>query len=235
MQHHQQTSDATLPPTHLLLPLLLLLPYYFLPPRLLLLHFQAMGELAKLSPEDLSAAMAEVMESPEMQAMLNDPASMLEQMRGSGMVADEVLDEYIKNPAKYEKELEKMTQEIKNVLSDPKTMNEMMGMMKEVTDVLADPKKLEEAMMDIAKEMEEWETTLSDDDKIEEARLKLLDSPDLSSNPKVAGVFNTKEMKEIINDPVKWRENLKKGRDIMKGGAARKGAAARKGGAAADL
>ena len=48
----------------------------------------AMQELAKMSPEELANSMAEVMQSPEIQDMLNDPATMLQQMKGSGLMDD---------------------------------------------------------------------------------------------------------------------------------------------------
>ena len=47
-----------------------------------------MQELAKMSPEELANSMAEVMQSPEIQDMLNDPATMLQQMKGSGLMDD---------------------------------------------------------------------------------------------------------------------------------------------------
>lgn len=51
-----------------------------------------------MSPEELANSMAEVMQSPEIQDMLNDPATMLQQMKGSGLmddaqVRDDVRDE----------------------------------------------------------------------------------------------------------------------------------------------
>lgn len=49
--------------------------------------------------------MAEVMQSPEIQEMLNDPTAMLKQMKGSGLVDDAQIDEYLANPQKYEKEV----------------------------------------------------------------------------------------------------------------------------------
>jgi len=41
----------------------------------------AMEEIANMDPVDLSKAMQDVMQTPEMQKMLNDPSIMLEQVR----------------------------------------------------------------------------------------------------------------------------------------------------------
>jgi len=183
----------------------------------------AMAELAKMSPEELANSMAEVMQSPEIQEMLNDPTAMLKQMKGSGLVDDAQIDEYLANPQKYEKEMKQMTEEMMKVFSDPSAMAEIANMMTSVGDMLADPEKIQEALIDIASELEDWETALSDDEKIEEARLQLLSDPDLAGNPALKSVFDTKEMREMINDPKKWRKQVKEGQAMLKGGNQRKG------------
>ncbi|GMH81489.1 hypothetical protein TrVE_jg13929 [Triparma verrucosa] len=183
----------------------------------------AMQELAKMSPEELANSMAEVMQSPEIQDMLNDPATMLQQMKGSGLMDDAQIDEYLANPKKYEKEMKQMTSEMMKVFSDPSAMAEIATMMSGIGEMLADPEKMQEALMDIAAELEDWETALSDDEKIEEARQQLLKDPDLAENPALASVFDTKEMREIINDPKKWRKQVKEGQEMLKGGNRRQG------------
>lgn len=116
-----------------------------------------------------------------------------------------------------------MTSEMMKVFSDPSAMAEIATMMSGIGEMLADPEKMQEALMDIAAELEDWETALSDDEKIEEARQQLLKDPDLAENPALASVFDTKEMREIINDPKKWRKQVKEGQEMLKGGNRRQG------------
>ena len=49
----------------------------------------AMEQLANMDPDELTKAMEDVMNSPEIKAMMEDPGTMLEQMRGSGLIPDE--------------------------------------------------------------------------------------------------------------------------------------------------
>merc|ERR1711865_726639 len=56
---------------------------------------------------------------------------------------------------------------------------------------------------------------LSSDEKIEEARPQLLQDPELAGNPALAELFQSEEMKELLQDPVKWREQIKEGRDLL--------------------
>lgn len=119
--------------------------------------------------------------------------------------------------------MKQMTEEMMKVFSDPSAMAEIANMMTSVGDMLADPEKIQEALIDIASELEDWETALSDDEKIEEARLQLLSDPDLAGNPALKSVFDTKEMREMINDPKKWRKQVKEGQAMLKGGNQRKG------------
>ena len=126
----------------------------------------AMEELAKMSPDELASSMAAVMDSPEIKGMISDPSAILESMRGTGVVSDEQIDEYLANPEKYAKEVEAMTQEMMKVFTDPEAMSSIVEMMQGVGDILADPAKLEEAMLDIIKELDDWESALSDDEKV---------------------------------------------------------------------
>jgi len=57
---------------------------------------------------------------------------------------------------------------------------------------------------------------LGDDDKIEEARLKLLEDPE-NAGEALASMFQNDEMKDILHDPIKWRESVKKGQGMLLG------------------
>lgn len=124
----------------------------------------------------------------------------------------------MKNPEKYAAEMEAMTSEMMKIFSDPTAMQDMMEMMTGVGEILSDPAKLEEALEDIVKELEQWETDLSNDEKVEAARLQLLNDPDLTENPALREVFGTKEMKEIIGSKEKWRKTVQEGKDKLRMG-----------------
>ena len=104
------------------------------------------------------------------------------------------------------------------VFTDPEAMQGVVDMMTGVTEMLSDPKKLEEALEDIVRELEQWETDLGDVEKVEAARQQLLNSPDLTDNPALAEVFGTKEMKDIIGDKEKWRKTVMEGKERLRMG-----------------
>lgn len=58
---------------------------------------------------------------------------------------------------------------------------------------------------------------LADDDKIEEARLQLLNDPNMAGNKAVSDMFGSEEMKEILNDPAMWRKSVKEGQKMLMG------------------
>lgn len=59
---------------------------------------------------------------------------------------------------------------------------------------------------------------LSDDDKIEEARMQLLSDPSVAGNKAISDMFGSEQMKEILNDPVKWKKSVKEGQKMLTGG-----------------
>ena len=58
---------------------------------------------------------------------------------------------------------------------------------------------------------------LADDDKIEEARMQLLNDPTVAGNKALSEMFSTDEMMEILNDPVKWKKTVKEGQRMLTG------------------
>lgn len=127
------------------------------------------------------------------------------------MMDDAQIDEWVSNPRKYKKELKEMSDQVNALFTDPAALKEMIETMSGMAEMLSDPAKLEEALEEIAKEFEQWETDMNDDDKLEAARLEMLENPDLSSNPMLASVFNTDEMQEILKDSGKWKDAIKGG------------------------
>jgi hypothetical protein len=99
-------------------------------------------------------------------------------------------------------------------LNDPESLNAALSMMSGMMDMLGDP---ESAMKKLA---DTYSNELNDDAKIEEARLQLLANPEMAENPMLASLFGDEDMKDILNDPIKWRNQVKKGQEMLLGGGA---------------
>jgi len=179
----------------------------------------AFSAMADMDPDELVKQVQDAVNTPEIQEMLKNPEQLLEGMRGTGFIDDSLIDDYVGNPRKYRREIKKITDELMSVLNDPSAMKDIIKMMSGVGDLLSDPAAMEAAMLEIADEFEKWESDMTDTDKLEAARVEMLANPDLASNPALAGVFNTKEMQDILNDPEKWAETVQEGQRKMRKGA----------------
>ena len=177
---------------------------------------QVMEELNKMSPDELKQHMTEglaQLTSPDMvETIMGNKDEVLKSLAEQGLVTAEKIAEYEADPAKFEEEMANAFAEMKKIFENPETLDAATKMMEGFTNILKNP---EEAMKNMAQTFSE---ELGDDDKIEEARLQLLADPDKAGNPALASMFQNEEMKEILNDPVKWREQVKKGQDMLLGG-----------------
>lgn len=181
----------------------------------------ALEELKKLSPDQFASQMQQAMSyltSDDMlDKVLGNKDAVLKNLESSGLVDQKTLEEMAANPDKLEADMKAAFGQMQDMFTDPEALETVANIAKGITDVLKNPDKLVEAMKtmsnDIFKE-------LADDDKIEEARLQLLDQPDLAGNPILASLYESEEMKEILKDPVKWRETVKKGQGMLGNGAA---------------
>jgi len=172
----------------------------------------AMQELADLTPEKLAEQMQEAVNlftsDSYFESALQNQEEILKNLEASGMVSEEDLEEFRANPTKLEEEMKAAVEQMKELFSDPEALGTAAQIAQGLTGLLTDPEKLAEAMAELSNE-------LTNDDKIEEARLQLLSNPDLAGNPDLAELFGSSEMKEILNDPVVWRESVKKGKNMM--------------------
>lgn len=176
----------------------------------------ALEELKKLSPEQFAAQMQQAMSyltsNDMLDKVLDNKETVLKNLETSGLVDKDTLEQMASNPEKLEADMKAAFGQMQEMFTDPEALETVANIAKGITDVLKNPDKLVEAMKtmsnDIFKE-------LADDDKIEEARLQLLDNPDLAGNPILASLYNSDEMKEILKDPVKWRETVKKGQGML--------------------
>lgn len=182
----------------------------------------AMEELRNLTPEKLAAQMQEAMKllSSEdvMSSLMNNQEELLRSLQG--MVPSETLEEYRRDPSKLQAGMKEAMEQMQHLFSDPESLKTITDIASQVASIMTQPEKLLEALSSVSSGLYK---DLQDDQKIEEARLQLLNDPNMAGNPVLAGVYNTPEMKQILNDPVKWRETVKRGQGMLLG---REGAAA---------
>lgn len=176
----------------------------------------AMKELANLTPEQLAQQMQEAMalftSEDYLDTALQSQDEILKNLEASGMVSDEDLEAFRANPQKLEEEMKAAMNQLKELFNDPEAMDTATQIAQGLSDMLTDPEKMMAAMAELT-------DSLSDDDKIEEARLQLLANPEMAGSADLAELFGSSEMKDILNDPIAWRESVKKGKNMMFGGA----------------
>lgn len=176
---------------------------------------QAMEQLSQMDPQELMKQMEESLkmftDDSMVDTILGQKDEILKNLKETGMASAADIARFEADPEAFEAEMRGAFSKMKDVFADPETMTAALDMMKGMSDVLNDP---ESAMKELTKQMS---GQLSDDDKIEEARLQLLTNPELAGNPALASIFDTDEMKDVLNDPVKWRDSVRKGQGMLAG------------------
>mmetsp|Transcript_1691 Transcript_1691/g.2427 ORF Transcript_1691/g.2427 Transcript_1691/m.2427 type:complete len:277 (-) Transcript_1691:54-884(-) len=174
-----------------------------------------MEQLASMDPDQLREQMMEGLQqltSPDIvDSVMGNKDEVLASLKEQGLVTDEQMAEYQANPGKFEEEMASAFQEMQKIFENPETLEAATKMMEGMAKMAKDPKA---ALREIA---ENFSSALDSDDKIEEARLQLLTNPDKAGDPALSSLFQNDEMKEILKDPVKWREQVKKGQEMLLG------------------
>ena len=132
-------------------------------------------------------------------------------MEAQGTATPEEIAEFRADPAKFEAEMTKAFGQMKEMFSDPAAMDTVVQMMKGFGNIMQDPAA---AMSKLGGVLQD---ALADDDKIEEARLQLLNDPSVAGNKAVSDMFGTDEMQDILNDPVKWKKSVQEGQKMLMG------------------
>lgn len=175
----------------------------------------AMDELLNMDTDELKAQMEEAMAmltSMDMQQnLLGQKEEVLAMMESQGTATPEEIAEYRANPEKFEAEMTEAFGQMKELFSDPQAMDTVVQMMKGFGNVMKDPAA---AMSKLGGVLQD---ALADDDKIEEARLQLLNDPSVAGNKAMSDMFSSNEMRDILNDPVKWKKSVKEGQRMLMG------------------
>lgn len=186
---------------------------------------KGMGDLAEQlktqSPDEIVKNAMDVLNSGSMfDGLKENMDEVLANLEASGMIPQDKMMEYKADPDKFKKDLDDAMGMLGDLFKDPAAMDAAASMLKGFSEVMEDPEKMMEQFNRFAAEFSQAFADFDDDDKIEEARLQLLDNPELAGDPTLASVFSSDEMKEILNDPVKWRESVKKGQGLLNQAAA---------------
>lgn len=173
----------------------------------------AMKELLNMDPDQLKAQMEQAMEmltSADMQQnIVSQKEQVLAMMEAQGTATPEEIAEFRADPAKFEEAMTKAFGQMKEIFSDPQAMDTVVQMMQGFGAIMKDPQAALSKLGGVLQE------ALADDDKIEEARLQLLNDPSVAGNNVLSDMFGNEEMQAILNDPVKWRKSVKEGQKML--------------------
>ncbi len=174
-----------------------------------------MEQLAKMDPAEMKQQIQDnlsQMSSPDiLNSVLENSDEVLDSLLQQGLITPEQVKEYKENPDAFQEQMASAFEEMNKILSDPAALDAALEMMSGMADILGDPSA---ALKSIS---EAFTSELGSDDKIEEARLQLLADPSAAGNPALASLFENKDMIDILQDPVKFREQVKKGQEMISG------------------
>lgn len=175
----------------------------------------AMDELLNMDSEQLKVQMAEAMEmltSTDMQSnILDQKDDVLALMEAQGTATPEEIADYRANPEKFQAEMDKAFGQMKEMFNDPEALDGVVEMMTGFRDIMQDPAA---AMSKLGGVLQD---ALADDEKIEEARLQLLNDPSTAGNQAMSDMFGSEEMQEILKDPKKWKKSVQEGQKMLMG------------------
>jgi Asp-tRNA(Asn)/Glu-tRNA(Gln) amidotransferase C subunit len=177
---------------------------------------EIMKIMAEMSPEELQKQMEDAMQmmaSEEMmENMMQNQDEVLASLEQMGQIDPEEMAKFKKDPEYFQQKMKEGVDQMRTMFEDPDMLKIATESMQGLTDLYNNPDQMVKMMEGIFEDFE-------DDDKIEEARQMLLTNPDLG-HPSLSGLFDTEEMKDILSDPVKWRESVKEGQGLLAGAGA---------------
>ena len=187
----------------------------------------ALEQLSKMSPEEIQQQMQDAFKMMSEGSMVDDilekREEVLKQLEESKTVPAEELAKFKADPEYFELRMRESFDQMKDLFGDP-------DMVKTMTDAMGGMKNLMDSGGALMKELNDVLSggDLEDDEKIEEARLKLLNG-DFSDNPFLKEMMDNDEMKALLKDKKKWAESVKEGMSGLLGGANGAAAGARVG------
>lgn len=172
---------------------------------------EAIGALGDMSPDAIQNELKGVFDmfsdDSVVDSIVDKKDEVLESLATTGLVPPEELARFKSDPEYFEQKIKESFGQMKGLFDDPEMLKAASETMKNFGQGMSD-----EGLQDLSSSIL---SELNSDEKIEEARLQLLQDPDLAGNPAMAELFQSEEMKELLSDPVKWRESIKEGRDVL--------------------
>lgn len=177
-------------------------------PEMLKQYEAAMAELSKLSPEELQKQMSDALnmmtEGDMVGEILKQKDAILQNLEETGAVPPEELARYKTDDAYFELKMKESFGQMQEVFQNPEYLKMATDAMRNMADVVQNPSQAMEQLSSVLGAFAD------DDEKIEEARLEFLQGG-LDNNALFGDVFKSEEMKEVVNDPAKWRKAVKEG------------------------
>jgi hypothetical protein len=175
----------------------------------------ALEQMLKLSPEELSAqiesAMKLMTDGDIVENIVNEKDEVIKSLEASGLVPPEELAKYKADPAYFELKMRESFEQMGSLLQNPEYISKAAEVMQDMTKLMNDPDGLSTMM----KSLMGGVTDIPDDTKIEETRVQFLSG---EFPPGMEAMFATPDMQEILQDPIKWRETVKEGFAGLLGG-----------------
>lgn len=174
---------------------------------------EVMKIMAEMSPEELEKQMKDAMEMLQsgdmMQNMMQHQEEILKTLEETGQVDAEELAKFKTDPEYFEQKIKESFEQMGSLFSDPDMLKMATDSMAGLQDMYKNPGQINDMMSELMKDFD-------DDDKIEEVRKLMLESPEFAS---MGDLFEGEDMKALLSDPKKFRETVKEGQGILTKGA----------------
>jgi hypothetical protein len=185
----------------------------------------ALEKMMDMDPTELQQQLNDAMKLMSngdiVDTVLQQKEQVLQTLEATGTVPPEELAKYRADPEYFESQMRQSFSQMKDIFTNPEYLSKAADVMKNMKDVLGDP----DIIYDLTKSLGAGGdgTGLGDftsDEKLEEIRLQFLNGQ-MSGIPGIDEIFNTPEMQEVLQDPIKWKQTVKDGlEDILNLGAA---------------
>uniref|UniRef100_A0A7S0F6F5 STI1 domain-containing protein n=1 Tax=Craspedostauros australis TaxID=1486917 RepID=A0A7S0F6F5_9STRA len=169
---------------------------------------EAMKMLEDMTPEQLEQQMQQAMkmltDGDMMKEMIKqmDVEQFVAHLEETGSLPAGEAQKLREDPAYFQQKLQETMENLSTLFQDPEIIKSATDMMTGMKEVMNNPGVLDEMTEMLMKDMS--------DDKIEEARLEILASPDA-----MGGLFDSEDMQDILKDPKKWRDSVREGQGML--------------------
>lgn len=180
-------------------------------------------QMMKMSPDELQKTMQDAMnlmtQGDIVDTVLTQKDTVLKTLETTGMVPADELEKYKKDPEYFELKMRESFDQMKDLLTNPEYVNKATEAVQSMKEYMDNPSKITELAASMTADLD-W----TSDDKLEEVRLQFLNGDVTTGIPGLDQLFQSDEMKAVLQDPVKWRETVKDGLEDLVNLGIKKGA-----------